>query len=443
MAALGEPADRRLAALLDAFVDTMLTPPDRGGRRRAALAVWPPDRVRAWLAWLAASMTGHNLTEFYLERLQPTWLAKPIHRWLVRLAPAICCIPLIGLICWLIAQQTDDVFNILIVIMVSGPAVVLATFSRGDTIEPARTLRWSLPRPRVRLLNSLRRGVLSSVLLVTPLGVAIALTNYEHAPIGSELMRYGLIGAGVGVVASVLSGMFGMVGGIFAGVLVGIATAVRTSDMDIGLGMGLFTFLLSGIAIGLREVGRGILLGGLVGAAISVIMTIVASESMGGSILENALGGLMIGGVLGGLLGSLSHMIGTGISKSTTRPNQGIHRSIRQGSVIGTLSGAGLGWLFWLSSTPNNLYFGIAGAVAGFLFGGLAYGGNAAIRHYTLRLLVARLQATPRRDVVFLDAAADSLLLRRVGGGYRFPHQLFQERFATYPAAAPVAPAPA
>jgi hypothetical protein len=87
--ALREPPERRMAALLDAYVTTMLTPSADGGRQRPALQEWSPDRVRGWLAWLARSMTEHDLSEFYLERLQPTWLRAAFARGVVWTAPSI------------------------------------------------------------------------------------------------------------------------------------------------------------------------------------------------------------------------------------------------------------------------------------------------------------------------------------------------------------------
>jgi hypothetical protein len=92
--ALQEPTDIRMGALLDAYVITMLTPPDpsrpdQTGRRRTALAQWGSQRTRAWLAWLAGSMNNHGMSEFYLERLQPTWLVSPRLRRIVLTSPLI------------------------------------------------------------------------------------------------------------------------------------------------------------------------------------------------------------------------------------------------------------------------------------------------------------------------------------------------------------------
>ena len=65
------------------------------------------------------------------------------------------------------------------------------------------------------------------------------------------------------------------------------------------------------------------------------------------------------------------------------------------------------------------------------LIGGLAYGGNAVIRHYTLRFLLSRVGCLPWNLVRFLDYCAERIFLRKVGGGYIFVHRTLMEYFAS------------
>jgi hypothetical protein len=63
------------------------------------------------------------------------------------------------------------------------------------------------------------------------------------------------------------------------------------------------------------------------------------------------------------------------------------------------------------------------------------YGGDAVIRHYSLRWMLTRANILPypfsdRRLVAFLDAMNDRILLRRVGGGWTFTHRYLLNYFA-------------
>ncbi len=65
----------------------------------------------------------------------------------------------------------------------------------------------------------------------------------------------------------------------------------------------------------------------------------------------------------------------------------------------------------------------------GLLFG-LNAGGRACLKHLALRLLLVRSGSIPWNYVKFLVYAAESILLRKVGGGYTFIHRMLLEYFA-------------
>lgn len=104
------------------------------------------------------------------------------------------------------------------------------------------------------------------------------------------------------------------------------------------------------------------------------------------------------------------------------RQNQGIHTSgwnaVRIGLVVGL--GGVLGGVLVIGL--------VVGSVVGLIFGGAAY-----LQHYTLRWLLARQHALPWRAVPFFEEMTNSILLQRVGGGYRFVHPLLQDYFASLP----------
>ena len=64
------------------------------------------------------------------------------------------------------------------------------------------------------------------------------------------------------------------------------------------------------------------------------------------------------------------------------------------------------------------------------LFVALERGGYFLIRHYLARLILWRNKNAPWNYTRFLDAAADRILLRRVGGGYIFVHRMLMEYLA-------------
>lgn len=71
-----------------------------------------------------------------------------------------------------------------------------------------------------------------------------------------------------------------------------------------------------------------------------------------------------------------------------------------------------------------------SGATFGLLFGLLLGGGQACIRHFTLRLTLYRQGFMPWNYARFLNYACDIILLQKVGGCYIFVHRLLLEHFA-------------
>jgi hypothetical protein len=139
--------------------------------------------------------------------------------------------------------------------------------------------------------------------------------------------------------------------------------------------------------------------------------------------------------------------------------NQGVHYSLRNSVLMAIVSGGIVGIIgivsnvivgiiyivyytlsfglnytlsfgqsYILSSGPSiGLVIGVSGA----LLACLLTGGLATLRHYTIRLLLARSHVLPWHIVHFLDDAAARILLRRVGGGYSFAHRLLLDYFAS------------
>ncbi len=274
----------------------------------------------------------------------------------------------------------------------------------------------------------------------------------------------------------------GLIGGLVVGLFVGLL---------VGLFFGLFLGPFEGLVLGLRYG----LLGGLVAGSILGLMYRIREEVTPGEIMnllrvgiwgeltksetvKNMLVfGMLMGlflslregllfGVLGGLVsvlvvglffGLLSGVVFVLISRLfgglssdllekqlLTKPNQGIRHSARNslrfGLLGGLVSGLVFGLLSGLTLGPDYrlaLGFGLfSGLVFGLLCGlsiGLSNGGFACIQHAVLRIFLWRAGYTPWDYGYFLDYAAERILLRKIGGGYIFMHQMFMEHFAALP----------
>src|SRR6266567_2353035 len=134
------------------------------------------------------------------------------------------------------------------------------------------------------------------------------------------------------------------------------------------------------------------------------------------------------------------------LEKDLAVPNQGIRRSISNGLKLGLLSGCiialvgGFGILLapilsGESTTGLDMEEKLRGGLLIGIMGGflvaILKGGLAWWRHWLLRFLLWRSGAIPWNYVRFLDEAAQHILLRKVGGGYRFIHDLFRDYLAS------------
>jgi transcriptional regulator with XRE-family HTH domain len=186
-----------------------------------------------------------------------------------------------------------------------------------------------------------------------------------------------------------------------------------------------------------------------VGATIA--FTSGVSYGFGYGIRYGLIFGLIVGLIIG-MTGVLASLLHSGWSSDLLdanqlwRPNQGIRRSlwnaVLAGVVFALVSGT-------MSGIVCALAFGLVGGLAGWqiisvglalefglLIGSLfalTHGGTAWIKHYLLRWQLWRVGAMPANYVAFLDDAASRILLRKVGGGYMFPHRILLDYFASLP----------
>ncbi len=110
-------------------------------------------------------------------------------------------------------------------------------------------------------------------------------------------------------------------------------------------------------------------------------------------------------------------------------PNQGIRYSFNNALTASIFLGSLLVILNLLvrSTSPDltSVIIWLFGAV----IGGYVFGGEACIQHLILRLILYRKGLIPWDFANFLDYATERLFLQRIGGRYRFMHDLLREHF--------------
>src|SRR6266571_4206637 len=154
------------------YVERMLT--RRGGNEQ-----YRPEQTMKRLIWLAQQMQQHQLTEFYLERLQLSWLStkrvQALYPWLV------------GLVFGLLAGLVSGLVGGLVSGLVNGLLVGLLVGLSSTLIKPKEVLSWSWSAFRQDSVAGLVFGLL------------------------------------VGLVSGLVGGLYlGLIGGLFSGLIGGL-----------------------------------------------------------------------------------------------------------------------------------------------------------------------------------------------------------------------------
>lgn len=252
--------------------------------------------------------------------------------------------------------------------------------------------------------------------------------------------------------------MLGVITGTIIGVVLGIGFGSNTAnDKQLlnGLFFGLSTGLIFGLTFGLS---------GSLNSSIQSAEEITWSPKKGvsGGLLTGLIGGLGTGiglgwltglnfglsvglsfGIIFGLIGGAGFGLKSISVEEKNFPNQGIRKSLKNSVVITILLGLGGGLIVGISSgiiyglaynssvgLSFGLNFGLSFGLALGLVGALASGLKTVLQHYTLRFLLAREGSFPWDCVRFLDHAAQHRFVQRVGGRYRFMHDLMRKHFA-------------
>jgi hypothetical protein len=115
-------------------------------------------------------------------------------------------------------------------------------------------------------------------------------------------------------------------------------------------------------------------------------------------------------------------------------PNQGVWLSAKNASIFSFICSGVLIAIYLVSGNANkDVIASIYAVTISILIGiltGVAWGGFACIQHFVLRVLLWRSGSIPWDYARFLEYAVERRFMLRVGGRYRFLHDLLREHFA-------------
>jgi hypothetical protein len=218
-----------------------------------------------------------------------------------------------------------------------------------------------------------------------------------------------LVGSGIGC--------FGFIFGLGWQLSVGLGWNLSvglSNGLSLGLSYGLSCGLLYWILLGLFQ--------GVSNERIEDNARRLPNQGVRRSLHNSVLLALISNGIIV-LFGGLSSGLSIGLIEGL---DQGLSYGLNEGLRFGFGVGLNEGLDFGLS-------YGLILAVCGGLLVCASRGGLAVLRHYVIRLLLARSHTFPWHAPRFLEEATARILLRRVGGGYSFPHRLLLDYFANLP----------
>jgi hypothetical protein len=237
------------------------------------------------------------------------------------------------------------------------------------------------------------------------------------------------LGVGLGVTVG-LGSSTGLLAGLLLGLIRALLAGVRAAKQPIR-SVEKLRWSWAELRLRLRDnVVYSLSLSLLGGLSIGLVFGLGFGRS---GTLARGLGIGLISGLFGGVVFTLAGGLGSDEAVDTRiRPNQGIWRSasngLRLGPVVSIVSGLCGGVVGGLVGQP---VVGLAsGACGGLIDGWLLFGGEMALRHLVLRLILWRAGVLPWHLIRFLDYATERVFLRKVGGGYIFIHRLLQDYFA-------------
>jgi hypothetical protein len=391
------PLSTRRQRLFDTYVGSMF-------HRRAPDSRFSPEHTIRQLSWLADQMYHFQQMPLLVEQIQPGWLPGRRWRWLYMILTGLTTGIFAGILMWLLLQ----------ILRQTTPQLGTAVAQRVATL-------FGVSQGRGDILTLLIGNILLGLLLALIQGryFEAVKTLLEEPPRSSWTYRrhLAIVALAIWVLTMVLVSLNGEP-------LVALAWATAeafifaiSARYIFGLSYNSEIRTVEALGWSWASALRGLLIG-LAAAALFEVMEFLlyGTPDVTLSILVPTIGGAILGGMRGRRV------------EAKSRPNQGIHLSLRNSFIAATLSALILTAVAWYVRWPTYaLYTG----VLTFIAAGALFGGGNVIKHFLVRTLLWLHKDLPWDAIRFLDYAAELVFLRKVGGGYIFIHRLLQQYFAS------------
>jgi eukaryotic-like serine/threonine-protein kinase len=401
---------------------------------------WPRAATARWLSVLARQLHADNQAELRLECLQPSWLPQGrlrVASWIIsRLAACLLAGGALSLAAVITGFEVARFWWLHLLIPLAAGASVCAIDGRryfaggAGPAQAAGAIPWS--------------AIARATALVMAVQIALSLWTWDpQAPLGA--FHYW-----IWVKTCVQSSWLGDVAGAALGLVLTslplgfalgwrsqrtVSDEVRTAERLAVSGGRLLKAVLAGVALTaaywalFRDRG-------------------LPARARGGICqahgIQNALERLVLHDPrpFGLILLVAATLVGLALSLTArpvdtkTRLNEGLWLSLRNSLLTGVAAGLvlGAGTAGIISQLPNHgrlpLRFGIAVATVVITIQFVTYAGMDLLSHYLVRFLLWRCGRAPASYVRFLEYAERATVLRRVGGGFRFMHNLIRDHLA-------------
>ncbi|NEQ38525.1 MAG: NACHT domain-containing protein [Okeania sp. SIO3I5] len=397
-----EVIEERKKQLFDDYIEKMF---NRIARWKG-IQIYSKAKTKYWLSWLAQNMLRESQTVFLIEQIQPILLKKKSHRFLYKFG----LMSFLGLVCGLI---------LVLFFPRKIPFFFASSFISG-------MIPGLLPAIENSLLRALASGLVFALMMYNLSNLVDLYYNYFPDDNFNILLSF------------TAKKSFSLIGGLIFGLLV---TQVKqdievTHDLKWSYGKAYFNIfkstligMLFGVFFAFTDLGN--------------ILRFYMTMPM--YLLEPSKESLVQFTLLFGITFAIIAAFFGGIEKiskvdATTKPNQGIRKSVVTAIFTGVLGFLG-GWIAaqWfpiaigVRMSSSFFSFPLILGIACSLVGGLinAEGsGIVCIQHFFLRFILYCNNKIPWNYARFLDYAAERIFLQKVGGGYIFIHRMLMEHFA-------------